>query len=64
MPGAMKFGYLLGFRNPPGSGIDFPALYSELLQAAQTTRQDVYLRSVWFQHASRRSRTNQHPVAS
>jgi alkanesulfonate monooxygenase SsuD/methylene tetrahydromethanopterin reductase-like flavin-dependent oxidoreductase (luciferase family) len=46
MPSAMKFGYLLGFRNPPGSGIDFPALYSELLRQAEFAEQAGF-DSIW-----------------
>lgn len=35
MAKAIKFGYLLGFRNPPDSKIDFATLYSEMLRQAE-----------------------------
>ncbi len=31
----IKFGYLLGFRNPPGSNLDFATFYSEIFRQAE-----------------------------
>jgi hypothetical protein len=34
----MKFGYLLDFRNPPGSGFEFVELYAEMLSGPSSAR--------------------------
>ncbi len=35
MGNAIKFGYLLGFRNPPSSNLDFATFYSEMFRQAE-----------------------------
>lgn len=35
MATAIKFGYLLGFRNPPGSNLDFGTLYAEMFRQVE-----------------------------
>lgn len=35
MSNRIKFGYLLGFRNPPGSNLDFATFYSEMFRQAE-----------------------------
>lgn len=43
----MKFGYLLGFRNPPASSLDFSTLYAELFRQIEYVDQAGF-DSVWL----------------
>ena len=47
MAKAMKFGYMLDFRNPPGSGIEFAELYAELFRQIEFVEQSGF-DSVWL----------------
>ncbi len=47
MANAIKFGYLLSVRNPPGSNIDFSTLYSEMFRQAEFVDQAGF-DSIWL----------------
>lgn len=47
MATTVKFGYLLGFRNPPGSPLDFGALYTELFRQVEYVDQTGF-DSIWL----------------
>ncbi|MEW6300244.1 MAG: LLM class flavin-dependent oxidoreductase [Thermodesulfobacteriota bacterium] len=47
MATTLKFGYLLGFRNPPGSPLDFGTLYAELFRQVEYADQAGF-DSVWL----------------
>ncbi|MGH7934807.1 MAG: LLM class flavin-dependent oxidoreductase [Candidatus Binataceae bacterium] len=46
MASAIKFGYLLGFRNPPGSNLDAGRLYSEMFRQIEFADQNGF-DSIW-----------------
>ncbi len=47
MANAIKFGYLLSVRNPPGSNLDFSTLYSEMFRQAEFVDQAGF-DSIWL----------------
>jgi alkanesulfonate monooxygenase SsuD/methylene tetrahydromethanopterin reductase-like flavin-dependent oxidoreductase (luciferase family) len=47
MATTIKFGYLLGFRNPPGSQLDFGTLYAEMFRQAEFVDQAGF-DSIWL----------------
>jgi alkanesulfonate monooxygenase SsuD/methylene tetrahydromethanopterin reductase-like flavin-dependent oxidoreductase (luciferase family) len=47
MATAIKFGYLLGFRNPPGSPLDFGTLYAEMFRQVEFVDQAGF-DSIWL----------------
>lgn len=43
----IKFGYVLDFRNPPGSGLSFPQLYEELFRQIEFAEQSGF-ETIWL----------------